>query len=64
MITITIMTTLVINIIDYDCYYILSNHDYNHEYKCDSFDLYSLSYIYNTKQILHKIMDIYRSRFY
>jgi len=25
-------TTLIINVIDYDCNYILSNHDYNHEY--------------------------------
>jgi hypothetical protein len=52
MIMITI--TLIFNVIDYECDYILSNHDYNHEYNAYHANinvilhLYSLSYMYNT----------------
>ena len=46
---------ITLNVIDYDCDYTSSNHDYNHEYNdCISHKvnvivhLYSPSYIYNT----------------
>ena len=51
---ITITTTLIMNVIDYDYDSILSNRDYSHDYNVyDTNDnvvlhLYSLSYIYNT----------------
>ena len=45
---IVIMTTLIINVTDYDSNYIFSNHDYKHEYNEYHTNLYSLSYIYNT----------------
>jgi hypothetical protein len=50
MIMITI--TLILNVMDYD--YILSNHDYNHDYNVYHTNvnvilhLYSLNYMYNT----------------
>ena len=46
--------TLILNVIDYYCDYILSNHDYNHDYSVYETNvnvlphIYSLTYIYNT----------------
>jgi len=46
-----ITTSFVINIINYDCNYILNNHDYNNEYSVNHTNtnvilhFYSLSYI-------------------
>jgi len=48
------MITLILNVIGYNCDYILSNPDYNHQYNaCHTsvnviLHLYSLGYIYNT----------------
>ena len=49
-----ITITLLINVIDYDCDYILNNHDCNHEFIVYHTNvnlilhLYSISHIYNT----------------
>jgi len=40
-----ITITLIINVIDYDCDYILSNHDYIQEYECISHKRDTSSYI-------------------
>ena len=50
---ITITTTLISSVIDHDCGYILSNHDYNHEYDVYQTNvnvighLYSFGHIYS-----------------